>query len=146
MTTLRNFKLEFVREEQHLMLSTISSIKLTQSLYDTLFQYVITEEKEELLKKFINLLETHIKSKDNSPFSLPISELNFLDEGLEELRLLNWMEVPVAVFQLSLDEKINDDDYQEELDKILTQLERLMIYSRPAEGNLVWVYPFLLVR
>jgi len=146
MTTLRNFKLEFVREEQHLMLSTISSIKLTQSLYDTLFQYVITEEKEELLKKFINLLETHIKSKDNSPFSLPISELNFLDEGLEELRLLNWMEVPVAVFQLSLDENINDDDYQEELDKILTQLERLMIYSRPAEGNLVWVYPFLLVR
>ena len=146
MTELRNFKLEFVREEQHLMLPAISSFKLTQNLYDALFQYVITEEKEELLKKFISLLEAHIKRRDNSPFSLPISELDFLDEGLEELRLLNWMEVPVAVFQLSLDGDLNNDDYQEELDKILTQLERLMIYSRPAEGNLIWVYPFLLVR
>lgn len=141
-----NFRLDFIREEQHLMLPTVTSIKLTQNLYDALFQYVITVEKEALLKKLISMLESHIKRKDQAPFSMPISELEFLDEGLEELRLLNWMEVPVAVFQLSLDSSIKEEDHEEELDKILTWLEGLMIFSRPEESMLIWVYPYVLVR
>jgi len=141
-----NFKLDFIREEQHLMLPTITTIKLTQNLYDALFQYVITEEKEELLKKVIGMLESHIKRKDQSPFSMPIADLEFLDEGLEELRLLNWIELPVAIFQLSLDANINEEDYAEELDKVLTWLESLMIFSRPEDSMLIRVYPYVLVR
>lgn len=141
-----NFRLDFVREEQHLMLPTVTSIKLTQNLYDVLFQYVITEEKEELLKKFIGMMESHIKRKDRAPFSMPISDLEFLDEGLEELRLLNWMEIPVGVFQLTLADDIKEDDYADELDKVLTWLEGLMIFSRPEGSMLIRVYPYALVR
>lgn len=141
-----NFKLDFIREEQHLMLPTITSIKLTQNLYDVLFQYVITEEKEELLKKFIEMMETHIKSKDKTPFSMPIADLKFLDEGLEELRLLNWMEIPVAVFQLTLDPNSKAKDQAEELDKILTYLESLMVFSCSEDKMQIRVYPYTLVR
>jgi len=141
-----NFRLDFIREEQHLMLPTVTSIKLTQNLYDALFQYVITEEKEELLKKLIGMLESHIKRRDHAPFSMPVADLEFLDEGLEELRLLNWMEVPVAVFQLTLDVSIKEEDYADELEKVLTCLEGLMIFSRPEDSLLIRVYPYVLVR
>jgi len=143
---LKNFRLDFIREEQHLMLPTVTSIKLTQNLYDALFQYLITPDQEVLLKKFIDMLESHIKRKDRAPFSRPVGELAFLDEGLQELRLLNWMEIPVAVFQLSMDDTIPADDYSDELDKVLSLLERLMVFSRSADDNLIWVYPLLLVR
>jgi len=128
------------------MLPTINSIIITQTLYDTLFQYLITPEKEELLKKFIKMMEDHIKSKDNAPFSQPVSALEFLDEGLEELRLLNWMEIPVTVWEISLDESLGEDVYQDELEKVLNLLEDLMIFSRPDKGNMLWVYPYSLVR
>ena len=141
-----NFRLDFIREEQHLMLPTVTSIKLTQNLYDVLFQYVITEEKEELLKKLIGMLETHIKRRDQAPFSMAVADLEFLDEGLEELRLLNWMEVPVSIFQLTLDASIKEEDYADELDKVLTWLEGLMIFSRPENSQLIRVYPYVLVR
>ena len=141
-----NIRLDFIREEQHLMLPTVTSIKLTQNLYDALFQYVITEEKEELLKKLIGMLESHIKRRDQAPFSMPVADLEFLDEGLEELRLLNWMEVPVAIFQLTLDANIKEENYADELEKVLTWLEGLMIFSRPEESMLIRVYPYVLVR
>ena len=128
------------------MLPTITSIVLTQNLYDVLFQYLITEEKEAQLKKIIGMLENHIKRKDQSPFSMPISALTFLDEGLEELRMLNWMEIPVAVFQISLDDSIKEGDYEDEIEKVLIWMEDLMIFSRPEHSDLIWVYPFQLVR
>jgi hypothetical protein len=142
----KKFKLNFLGQEQHLMLPTITSIVLTQNLYDVLFQYLITEEKEAQLKKIIGMLENHIKRKDQSPFSMPISALEFLDEGLEELRLLNWMEIPVSVFQLSLDDNIEKDSYEDELENILNWMEDLMIFSRPENSDLIWVYPYNLVR
>jgi hypothetical protein len=141
-----NFRLDFIREEQHLMLPTVTSIRLTQNLYDALFQYVITEEKESLLEKLIRMLESHIKRRDRAPFSVPVTDLEFLDEGLEELRLLNWMEVPVAIFQLTLDANIKEEDYQDELEKVLTWLEGLMIFSKPEDSMLIRVYPYVLVR
>ena len=146
MSEPKNFKLNFLRQEQHLMLPTITSIVLTQNLYDVLFQYLITEEKEEKLKKIIGMLENHIKRKDRAPFSMPISSLEFLDEGLEELRMLNWMEIPVAVFQISLDDSIGEDAYEDEFEKVLNWMEDLMIFSRPEQSDLIWVYPFQLVR
>lgn len=146
MSVPNKFRLDFIREEQHLMLPTVTSIKLTQNLYDILFQYVIIEEKEELLKKFIYMLETHIKRKDHTPFSMPISKLEFLDEGLEELRLLNWMEIPVGIFRLELDPDTKEEDFQEELEKALTWLEGFMIFSRNEDPTLIQVYPYLLVR
>ncbi|MCX5780120.1 MAG: hypothetical protein NTV45_04750 [Firmicutes bacterium] len=146
MSEPKKFRLDFLREEQHLMLPTITSIKLTQNLYDALFQYLITPDQEILLKKFIDMLESHIKRKDRAPFSMPVGELAFLDEGLQELRLLNWMEIPVAVFQLSLEDTVSADDYSDELDKVLSLLERLTVFSRSADNNLIWVYPLLLVR
>jgi hypothetical protein len=141
-----NFRLDFIREEQHLMLPTITSIMLTQNLYDVLFQYVITEEREERLKKFIGMLESHIKRKDRAPFSMPVAELEFLDEGLEELRLLNWMEIPVAIFQVTLDASIKEEDYTDELDKVLTWLEGLMVFSHAEDSRMIQVYPYVLVR
>ena len=140
------FQLSFIKQEQHLMLPRTSSIILTQNLYDILFQYVITPEKEEKLNYFINLLETHIKSKANAPFSMPLNELEFLDEGLEELRLLNWAEIPVSVFQISLDACLNKDSYDEEVEKIADLLESLMIIRRYKGSDLVYVYPSNLVR
>ncbi len=146
MPELKNFKLTLLRQEQHLMLPTVTTIVLTQNLYDILFQYLITEEKEEKLKKIIGMMEAHIKRKDQAPFSMPISALEFLDEGLEELRMLNWMEIPVAVFQISLDDNIAKDCYEDELEKILNGMEELMIFSRPEQSDLIWVYPYQLVR
>ncbi len=145
MPTTSSFSLKFLREEQHLMLPTVTSIKLTQSLYDALFQYVLTQEQEELLKKFIGMMEDHIKSKDRSPFSVPIQDLEFLDEGLEELRLLNWLEIPVAVFELVIEE-VSPDNIEEQNQYIVDLLERLSIFSRPANTNLIWVYPYVMVR
>lgn len=140
------FQLNFIKQEQHLMLPRTSSILLTQNLYDILFQYVITPEKEEKLNYFINLMKTHILSKANAPFSMPISELEFLDEGLEELRLLNWTEMPVSIFQISLDACLNKDAYDEEVEKATALLESLMIIRRYKDSDLVYVYPSNLVR
>lgn len=140
------FQLNFIKQEQHLMLPLTSSILLTQNLYDILFQYVITPEKEAKLNYFINLLETHIKSKVNAPFSMPISELEFLDEGLEELRLLNWAELTVSVFQISLDACLNKDAYDDEVEKVTNLLESLMTIRRYKGSDLVYVYPANMVR
>ncbi len=139
-----SFSLHFIRSEQHMMLPTVTSIKLTQNLYNALFQYVYTEEREKLLKKLIEMLESHIKSKASTPFSRPLAELEFLDEGLEELKLLNWHQITVSVFEISLPDGQPLDE--ERLEEVLTQLEGLMMFSRPAGSNTLWVYPYTLVR
>ncbi len=146
MSVPMNFQFNFIKQEQHLMLPRTSSIILIQNLYDILFQYVITPEKEAKLDSFIKLLETHIKSKAEAPFSLPVSELQFLEEGLEELRLLNWAEIPVAVFQINLDACLNKESYEDEIEKIIQLLTDLMIVRRYPGSDLVYVYPSNLVR
>ena len=135
------FRLEFITREKHLMLPNITSIILVQNLYDILFQYVITKEKEEKLKFIIGLIESHIKSKSRAPFSIPVAELEFLNEGLDELRLLNWIEVPVYVFQVLPD---NNAD-EEEMEKILEMLENIFTYNLKKESNLIYVYQMGLV-
>ncbi len=145
MSAPAGFDLKFVREEQHLMLPPLTPFRLTQSLYDALFQYILTKEQETQLQKFIDMLEEHIKRKDQTPFSLPIEDLEFLDEGLQELRLLNWSEIPVAVFELVLSES-GDADQEETIEPISDLLTRLTIFKRPAGSSLIWVYPYTMVR
>jgi len=140
----KNFHLKFINQEKHLLLPNVTSIILVQNLYDMLFQYVITKEKEEKLKDFIQLLESHIKSKSRAPFSMPLSELEFLNEGLQELKLLNWMELPVSVFEITLDEgKDNDED---EIEKILDLLQNIITYNRKKDSNIIYVYPIGLTQ
>ncbi|HAA09279.1 MAG: hypothetical protein ACOX6F_06465 [Syntrophomonadaceae bacterium] len=137
MNTVNQYTLTMIRREKHLVLPMVTSIILVQNLYDILFQYVIDADKEELLKRFIDQLEQHIKSKSDTPFSAPIKELEFLNEGLEELRLLNWMEVPVTVFSLELIE----DDNEEAREVVIEHLRQLMLVRPVADSNLLYVYP-----
>ncbi len=136
MHSVDQYTLTRIRCEMHLVLPTVTSIVLTQNLYDVLFQYVIDDHKEELLKKFIERLELHIKSKSNTPFSAPFEELEFLNEGLAELRLLNWMEVPVTVFSL----EINNGD-EEVREAVIDELRNLMVVRPVPNSNLLYVFP-----
>lgn len=133
------FNLQFVNQEKHLLLPNISSIILAQNLYDILFQYAISEEKEEKLKNFISILEAHIKSKSRAPFSRPISELEFLEEGLEEMKLLNWLEVPVARFELQVE--YTDGDMEEQLSSVLNFLESITTFNRETDSTYLYIYP-----
>lgn len=133
------FGLDFVKLENHYLLPRLTSIVLTQSLYEMLFQYVITPEKEKKLKEFIALLEGHVKSKSRSPFSIPATDLEFIGEGLQELKLLNWIEVPVAEFTIRLEESTADSS--ERLEQVLEFLEKILVFNRKGESNTIYVYP-----
>jgi len=124
-----------------LLLPTITSIRVVQHLYDVLFQYAITPQEEERLQWFIGLMEAHIKSKPKAPFSMSISELEFLDEGLEELKLLNWMQLPASIFEI-----ITDNNDEEEIEKILQLLESILTFNRQGDSNTIIVYPQGLTR
>lgn len=133
----QSFSLEYIGRENHMLLPTVTSIILTQNLYDVLFQYVISEEKETLLKTFIDMLEVHIKSKSRAPFSVPLSDLAFLDEGLQELKLLNWMEVPVTVFRIIMPADANE----EALENTLGFLRGIFTFNRKTNTHDIYVYP-----
>jgi hypothetical protein len=135
------FQLKFIGQEEHLLLPTITSIRVVQHLYDVLFQYAITPEKEEKIKSFIGQMEAHIKSKPKAPFSMPLSELGFLDEGLQELKLLNWMQLPASSFEI-----ITDNNDEEEIEKVLQLLESIFTFNRKGESNIILVYPQGLTR
>lgn len=139
MKEVPKFSLDFIKQEKHLLLPTTTSIIVVQNLYDVLFQYVINAEKEEKLKYFINLLESHIKSKVRAPFSMPLKELEFLEDGLQELKLLNWIELPVSVFELVLDESTNEDE--EEKEKIFDLLQDMITFNLVKNSSRIYVYP-----
>jgi len=134
-----SYSLKFIREETHMVLPTISSIIITQTLYDILFQYAISKEKEEKLETMIRKMEAHIKSKVKAPFSMSLAELGFIDDGLEELRLLNWAEVPVCIFEVETPAGPLDED---EWECLADQLDRLITFS-PVEGveHIIKVFP-----
>lgn len=137
MHSVNQYTLTMIRCEKHLVLPMVTSIVLVQNLYDILFQYVIDADKEEALKEFIDRLERHIKSQFDTPFSAPLEELEFLNDGLEELRLLNWMEVPVTVFSL----EVKDNNNEETREAIIDQLRQLMLVRPVADSHLLYVYP-----
>jgi hypothetical protein len=140
------FSLRFIQQENHLMLPEVTSILLTQQLYDILFQYVITPEKEKQLEDFIKILEQYIKSKPSGPFSLPVSELEFLEEGLQELKLLNWREIPVSLFEIVLEQALDGENaYAEQLESVFDLLKTLTVCNPGKTVGQVYVYPSSLI-
>ncbi|MBO8159093.1 hypothetical protein [Thermosyntropha sp.] len=139
MTNLSEFELKFLRLEKHLLLPNVTAIITTQHLYDILFQYCITVEKEQKLQHFINMMEKHIKSKSKAPFSMPYSELAFLEEGLEELKLLNWMEADIALFEIKVYNL--EKSSSEYIENIVEVLNNYLICKQIDDSNLIYVYP-----
>jgi hypothetical protein len=136
------FQLRFIGQEEHLLLPTVTSIRVVQHYYDVLFQYATTPKKEEDIKSFIALMEAHIKSKPKAPFSMPLSELeSLLDEGLQELKLLNWMQLPASLFEV-----VTDNNDEEEIETILQMLESILTFNRQGNSNIILVYPQGLTR
>jgi hypothetical protein len=72
---------------------------------------------------------------------MPISELEFLDEGLQELKLLNWMQLPASLFEI-----ITGNNEEEEIGKILQLLESIFTFNRKGNSNIIIVYPQGLTR
>lgn len=142
---MEKFRLSFIRKEKHMMLSKTTSILLTQNLYDMLFQYVLTPQKEEKLQYFISLLENHIKDKSSKLFSYSLEDLKFLDEGLEEMKLLNWREIEVSVFALELCPEQSKTTDPEQLETIMYFLENILSFSPLKGSNYIYVYPKNLV-
>lgn len=130
------FQLNFLGQEEHLLLPNVTSIKVVQHLYDVLFQYAITPEEEEKLQSFIGLMEAHIKSKPKAPFSMPVSKLEFLDEGLQELKLLNWMQLKASIFEI-----VTASNNEQEIEKILELLESMFTFNRQDKSNIIYAYP-----
>lgn len=138
------FDLQFSHQEEHLVLPTITSIRVVQQLYDILFQYAITPEYEKKLQYFIVRMEKHIKSKPRAPFSMPLENLKFLDDGLQEMKLLNWMQIPVSIFAIVP----RDFDPADEMatEKVLNFLESFFTFNRQPETLNIVVYPSGLTR
>jgi len=128
------FQLVFIEQKDYLLLPNVMSIKVVQHLYDVLFQYAITEEHEEKLKAFIGKMEAHIKTKTRTPFAMPLSDLEFLDEGLEELRLLNWMQDKLAIFEIAVEDS-------SALDGVMEMLASYLTLNRIGDSNQILVFP-----
>jgi small GTP-binding protein len=75
---------------------------------------------------------------DRAPFSMPLEELDFLGEGLQELRLLNWMESRVAVVEIELLGTVNNQE--EEMEAIYELLSDLFTFNKKADSNIIYVY------
>ncbi|MEN6390495.1 MAG: hypothetical protein ABFD04_08750 [Syntrophomonas sp.] len=146
MSQLNPFTVNYLGQEKHLVLPTVTSIVLVQNLYDVLFQYVLTPEQEKNLESFIKRLEAHIKKKSRAPFSIPVQELEFLGDGLEELQLLNWMELPVLKFSVELEDGEARSQEQEEeiMVQIMESFQDYMIISRIENSRVFFSYPYRL--
>lgn len=143
MSEIPKFSLRYLKQEPHLMLPEVTSILLVQKLYDILFQYVVTPEKEKQLEYFIKLLEKYIMSKPQGPFSMAVNELEFLEEGLQELKLLNWREIPVSMFEIVIAETSPEqENYSEQVEAVISFLEGLVLLSRSSSSpGQIYVYP-----
>lgn len=136
---MKEFRLVYIKRDTHLRLPAITSVIVVQNLYDILFQYLIDPDLETRLKELISRMESHIKSKSRAPFSLPVADLEFLGEGMEELKLLNWAEIPVATF--AIESTVPDDTLnQEDMEEILDYLEDIFTFKH-VQDNLLYVYP-----
>jgi hypothetical protein len=136
------FQITYVGKEDHMMMPLLSTLVVTQTLYDILFQYMVTPEKEQKLLDFINKIQNYLDNKPypNRPFSLPVEELEFLEEGLQELKLLCWQTIPVYVFEVNPLVPSDSPDYEparQEMDKILSDL---LVFGWQGE-NRILVYP-----
>lgn len=136
------FRLVYVGKEEHLMMPHLTALTTVQNLYDILFQYVVTPEKEEKLVKFINMIHEHLNDgfRGNIPFSVPVEELEFLGEGLAELKLLCWQKIPVYVFAVEMDQEEDPDRRDSSLEAVENVLADLFVYKWRGESQII-VYP-----
>lgn len=133
------FTMKYIGKEDHLMMPPLSKLVVTQALYDMLFQYVLTPEKEKNLLDFINRIEVHQKSNQyrSTPFSLPVEELQFLEEGIEELKLLCWQLVPVHIFEIDIPALPSSEDYDKAKDQIEQILTDLFVFNWQGENQIL---------
>ncbi|NLB17287.1 MAG: hypothetical protein GX825_00770 [Syntrophomonadaceae bacterium] len=131
--------MKYIGKEDHLMMPPLSKLVVTQALYDMLFQYVLTPEKEKNLLDFINRIEVHQKSNQyrSTPFSLPVEELQFLEEGIEELKLLCWQLVPVHIFEIDIPALPSSEDYDKAKDQIEQILTDLFVFNWQGENQIL---------
>ncbi|MCR4399665.1 MAG: hypothetical protein QHH05_04025 [Syntrophomonadaceae bacterium] len=138
------FELQFLREEQHLALPTLTSLVLVREIHDVLYQYLVDEEKERLFDAFLDMLKRHVsrQREGNGPFSVRIEELNFLEaEGLRELKYMNWIEVPVYVFQVKSRRAPGEAGYEEERERVARVLDDLLVYNWAPGTDIIYTYP-----
>ena len=140
------FELKFLREERHLSLPNLTSLVLIKEIHDILYQYLVSAEKERLLNAFLDRLKAHVAREregyGNGPFSIRIDELQFLEnEGLQELKYMNWVEVPVYVMEIKPKYDPEDERYPEYEETLNYVLEELLIYNWAPEPNIIYAYP-----
>lgn len=133
------FAMKYLRKEDHLMMPSLAKLVVTQALYEMLFQYVLTPEKEKDLLDFINRIEVHQKNNQyrTTPFSLPVEELQFLEEGIEELKLLCWQLVPVHVFEIEIPFPPSSGDYDRAKDQTEQILTDLFVFNWQGENEIL---------
>lgn len=121
------------------MMPSLAKLVVTQSLYDMLFQYVLTPDKEQKLLDFINRIKTHMSDNAyrNSPFSVPVAEMQFLEEGLEELKLLCWQVVPVYVFDIQFSIPPSSPEFESVKDQVDQVLSDLFVYNWQGEHRIL---------
>lgn len=133
------FNLRYLGKEVHLVMPALTKLVVTQSLYDILFQYVLTPEKEQKLLDFINRIQSHLSDNAyrNTPFSVPVEEMRFLEEGLEELKLLCWQEVPVHIFEIGFSVPESSPEFESVKDQVDLILSDLFVYNWQGENRIL---------
>lgn len=137
-------ELKMVREEKHLALPNLTSMVLVKEIHDVLYQYLVSEEKERLLNLFLDRLKQHLARNKygNGPFSVRVEELQFLEEeGLEELKYMNWLEIPVYVLEVKVKVSPDDEEYDEYMETVNHVLDELLVYNWVPGTNLIYTYP-----
>lgn len=136
------FNLKYIATEEHFMMPTLTTLVMTQQLYDILFQYLLTPEQEKQLMDFIGLIQKYLDNKahQKAPFSVNKAELDFLEDGLEELRMLCWQTIPVYVFEVEVCEDSASPSYQTARDQMENILMDLFVYTWRGQ-NQILVYP-----
>lgn len=133
------FNMRYLGKEDHLMMPSLTKLVVTQSLYDILFQYVLTPDKEQKLLDFINRIQTHTSDNAyrNTPFSVPVTEMQFLNEGLEELKLLCWQVVPTYVFEIEFSASVSSPEFEAVKDQVDLVLSDLFVYNWQGENRIL---------
>ncbi|MGE5397469.1 MAG: hypothetical protein ACM3MK_08055 [Chitinophagales bacterium] len=132
-----SFSLKYVGQEDHLMMPALTTLTVTQSLYEMLFQYVLTPEREQKLIEFIDRIRVYLSSQghEKAPFSIKVDELSFLEEGLEELRLLCWQSIPVYIFEIQWNEAEPENN-----EAVESVLKDLLVFNWKGDSQIL-VYP-----
>ena len=133
------FNMRYLGKEDHLVMPPLTKLVATQALYDMLFQYVLTPEKEQKLLDFINRIHAHLSDNAyrNTPFSVPVAEMQFLEEGLEELKLLCWQVMPVHVFEIEYSVPVSSPDFEPIKDQVELILSDICVYNWQGDDRIL---------